>query len=46
MLVVFPAFLLLGSKLKSPGGFELVRGLCFALQVVYFAGWVNYYWIV
>ncbi len=46
MLVVFPVFLYLAAKLKSPANFDLARGLGFALQVVYFAGWVNYYWIV
>ncbi|MBE0698288.1 MAG: hypothetical protein IH586_15320 [Anaerolineaceae bacterium] len=46
LLVVFPVFLLLGEKLKEKEGYEFARILGFALQVVYFAGWVNYYWIV
>lgn len=45
MLVVFPVFLLLGEKIKNPFAYQLVQALCFALQVIYFTAWVNYYWI-
>lgn len=45
LVVVFPVFLLLGEKLERRGAYDLARALFFALQVVYFAGWVNYYWI-
>ncbi len=45
LLVVFPIFILLGEKLKRGRWFELTAAVFFALQVLYFAGWVNYYWI-
>lgn len=45
MLVVFPVFLLLGEKGKNRFLFELLAGLFFTLQIIYFAGWVNYYWV-
>lgn len=45
MAVVFPVFLLLGQKLDRPGLFEGVLTVSFAMQVVYFISWVNYYWI-
>ncbi len=45
MIVVFPAFLLLGEKIKNPDAFRLVQALCFTLQILYFAAWANYYWV-
>ncbi len=45
LLVIFPVFLLLGDLLENQWSYDLARGLGFALQVIYFAGWVNYYWI-
>jgi hypothetical protein len=36
---------LLGDKLKRGKWFDLTTATFFALQVIYFAGWVNYYWI-
>ena len=45
LLVSFPIFILLGEKLKRGKWFDLTAAAFFALQVIYFAGWVNYYWI-
>jgi hypothetical protein len=45
LLVSFPVFILLGEKLKRGKWFDLTTAVFFALQVIYFAGWVNYYWI-
>ena len=45
LVVIFPVFLFLGEKLAHTRWFELVCALWFALQVLYFAGWANYYWI-
>ncbi len=45
LLILFPIFILLGEKLKSGKWFDLTAAAFFALQVIYFAGWVNYYWI-
>ena len=45
LLVSFPIFILLGSKLKRREWFDMATAVFFALQVIYFAGWVNYYWI-
>ncbi|HUH96036.1 MAG TPA: hypothetical protein VLZ89_01670 [Anaerolineales bacterium] len=45
LLVSFPVFILLGQKLKRREWFDLAAAVFFALQVIYFAGWVNYYWI-
>jgi hypothetical protein len=45
LLVSFPIFILLGEKLKRREWFDLAAAVFFALQVIYFAGWVNYYWI-
>ncbi len=44
--VVFPVFLLLGEKLdRRDGPYHLLLAAWFALQILYFAGWVNYYWV-
>lgn len=45
MAVIFPVFILLGEKLRNRNAYDALRAAWFALQVVYFAGWVNYYWI-
>jgi len=45
LLVNFPLFVLLGEKLERREGYDLARAIGFALQIVYFAGWVNYYWV-
>ena len=45
LVVIFPIFILLGEKLKRREGYTLLQAAWFALQIVYFAGWVNYYWI-
>jgi hypothetical protein len=45
LLVSFPIFILLGEKLKRGKWFDLTTAAFFALQIIYFAGWVNYYWI-
>jgi hypothetical protein len=45
MAIIFPVFILLGGKLENRNGFDALRAAWFALQVVYFAGWVSYYWI-
>ncbi|MCL4530611.1 MAG: hypothetical protein M1282_14510, partial [Chloroflexi bacterium] len=45
LLVTFPVFILLGEKLKRQEWYNAALAVCFALQVIYFAGWINYYWI-
>lgn len=45
LAVNFPVFLAAGKVLKKNAGFEGVFLVSFALQMVYFAGWMNYYWI-
>jgi hypothetical protein len=45
LLVSFPIFILLGEKLKRGKWYDFTVAAFFALQVIYFAGWVNYYWI-
>ncbi|HEY2981248.1 MAG TPA: mannosyltransferase family protein [Anaerolineales bacterium] len=45
MVIIFPVFILLGEKLKNQNAYDALRAVWFALQIVYFAGWVNYYWI-
>lgn len=46
LAVVFPVFLLLGEALAERDElFGLCAALLFTLQVIYFAGWTNYYWI-
>ena len=45
MAIIFPVFILLGEKLKNRNGYTALQAVWFALQVLYFAGWVNYYWI-
>jgi len=45
MLIIFPVFILLGEKLENHNAYTALRAVWFALQIVYFAGWVNYYWI-
>ena len=45
LLVSFPIFIFLGKKLKRGKWFDIATAVFFALQVIYFAGWVNYYWI-
>ncbi|NLF50918.1 MAG: hypothetical protein GX577_07255 [Leptolinea sp.] len=46
LLLVFPVFIYAGAKLEESSYYDAVRVVLFSLQVVYFAGWVNYYWIV
>jgi Gpi18-like mannosyltransferase len=43
--VIFPVFILMGEKLNRTSTYDLVRATFFVLQIIYFAGWVNYYWI-
>jgi hypothetical protein len=45
MLIIFPVFILLGEKLENRNAYDALRAAFFALQVIYFAGWVNFYWI-
>ncbi len=45
MVIIFPVFILLGEKLENRHAYDALRAVFFALQIVYFAGWVNYYWI-
>jgi len=45
LLISFPVFILLGHKLKRREWFDMATAVFFALQIIYFAGWVNYYWI-
>lgn len=45
MAIIFPVFILLGEKLANRNAYDSLRAVWFALQIVYFAGWVNYYWI-
>lgn len=45
LLVTFPVFILPGEKLKRQEWYNAALAVCFALQVIYFAGWINYYWI-
>ena len=45
LLIAFPVFILIGEKLKRQEWYNAMLAVCFALQVVYFAGWINYYWI-
>jgi hypothetical protein len=46
LLLVFPVFILMGDKIRHKGLYDSVRAVCFTLQIIYFVGWVNYYWIV
>lgn len=45
LVVVFPIFILLAEWLKSGFWRWLILAVFFALQTLYFLGWVNYYWI-
>jgi len=45
LAVIFPVFLLLGQRLENQNAYLAAAATGFALQAVYFAGWVNYYWI-
>ncbi|HEY6074372.1 MAG TPA: mannosyltransferase family protein [Anaerolineales bacterium] len=45
LAIVFPVFILLGEKLKGRNAYLALMAVWYALQVVYFAGFVNYYWI-
>jgi hypothetical protein len=45
LLVAFPIFIFLGDKLKRGKWYDFTIAVFFALQIIYFAGWVNYYWI-
>jgi hypothetical protein len=45
MAIIFPVFILLGDKITDRNAYDALRATLFALQIVYFAGWVNYYWI-
>jgi len=45
LVVIFPIFILLGEKLKRREGYLFLQAAWFALQIIYFVGSVNYYWI-
>ncbi len=45
LLVAFPVFIFLGERLRRREWSDAILAVWFALQVIYFAGWVNYYWI-
>lgn len=45
MAVIFPVFILMGEKLEDRRLYDGLRAVWLALQVIYFAGFVNYYWI-
>lgn len=45
LAVIFPVFIMLGEKLERREGYDFLKAAWFALQIIYFAGWVNYYWI-
>jgi hypothetical protein len=46
LLLAWPVFIYLGVKLEKSRYYDPLRAVLFTLQIVYFAGWVNYYWIV
>ena len=45
LLLAFPVFIYLGARLEQSRWYDPIRAVLFTLQIVYFAGWVNYYWI-
>jgi Gpi18-like mannosyltransferase len=45
LLPVFPVFILWASLLKRDILYDLLRLFLFSFQIIYFAGWVNYFWI-
>jgi Gpi18-like mannosyltransferase len=45
MLVIFPVFIFLGEILEKREYFYGLMCVWFALQIIYFSAWVNYYWI-
>lgn len=45
LLPVFPVFILWASLFKRDDIYDMFRFLLFSLQIIYFSGWVNYYWI-
>lgn len=45
LLLVFPVFVFFGKRLEKSAFYDPVRVFLFTLQIVYFAGWVNYFWI-
>lgn len=45
VLVAFPVFAYWGAKISSPGAFKIVQAVLWTFQILFFLGWVNYYWI-
>jgi len=45
LALIFPVFIMLGDRFKSKHLFDFVTMLFFTLQILFFCGWVNYYWI-
>jgi len=45
IVVIFPVFIMLAQLLRNQSFRQVVVGLFFTLQIIYFLGWVNYYWI-
>ncbi|MBI2758849.1 MAG: hypothetical protein HYX49_09245 [Chloroflexi bacterium] len=45
LVIIFPVFILLGEKIRNRNWYDFARAGLFAIQIIYFAGWVNYYWI-
>ena len=46
LLLVFPVFMFAGSRFEKSRYYDPLRAIMFTLQIVYFTGWVNYFWIV
>lgn len=42
---IFPIFLFSGSLLSNHKVFTAICGIFIVLQILYFSGWINYYWI-
>jgi len=45
LLPVFPVFIFFGKKLENQEIYSFVLILFYSFQILFFAGWVNYYWI-
>ena len=45
MMLVFPVFIFLGQALKNQYTYKALLAFWFTIQIIYFAGWANYYWI-
>lgn len=45
VLIAFPVFAYWGNHIRNPYVFRTLRAVLWTLQILFFLGWANYYWV-